>query len=101
MELGLRQALFQDGRHLLEELLKDAGRDLPGTQPQPGEKCHPQRRKEVQTLFGAIQIRRDYFYDPAQGRVRRRQDHRWQHGRPDAGLRDRHPRHQGALIQVG
>ena len=70
MELGLRQALFQDGRHLLEALLKDAGRDLPGTQSQPGEKCHPQRLKEVQTLFGAIQIRRDYFYDPEQGRGR-------------------------------
>lgn len=37
---------------------------------QPGEKCHPDRSKEVQTLFGSIQIRRDYFYSPSSGEGR-------------------------------
>ena len=65
VELGLRQALLKDGRQLLENLLDEFSVDLPEGQSQPGEKCHPDRSKEVQTLFGPVRIRRDYFYRAA------------------------------------
>ena len=71
VELGLRQALLKDGRQLLENLLEKCSLGLPENTSQPGEKCHPDRGKEVQTLFGPIQIRREYFYRPStrQGRI--------------------------------
>ncbi len=70
VELGLRQALLKDGRQLLENLLDEFSVDLPEGQSQPGEKCHPDRSKEVQTLFGPVRIRRDYFYRAATGQGR-------------------------------
>jgi hypothetical protein len=70
VELGLRQALLKDGRQLLQNLLEKSSLDLPENTSQPGEKCHPDRSKEVQTLFGSIQIRRDYFYSPSTGQGR-------------------------------
>jgi len=70
VELGLRQALFKDGRQLLQNLLEQCSPDLPDNTSQPGEKCHCDRSKEVQTLFGPIQIRRDYFYSPCSGQGR-------------------------------
>jgi hypothetical protein len=71
VELGLRQALLKDGRQLLQNLLEQSSPDLPDNTSQAGEKCHPDRSKEVETLFGPIQIRRDYFYRPLarQGRM--------------------------------
>lgn len=71
VELGLRQALLKDGRQLLENLLEQGCPDLPDSTSRPGEKAHPNRSKKVETLFGPIQIRRDYFYSPAnrQGRI--------------------------------
>jgi hypothetical protein len=65
VELGLRRALLQDGRHLLEELLRGVEASLPGIQGRPGEKCHIGRSKPVQTIFGEIELRRRYFYDQA------------------------------------
>jgi Uncharacterised protein family (UPF0236) len=70
VELGLRQALFKDGRQLLQNLLEQCSPDLPDDNSQPGEKCHPDRSKEIETLFGPIQIRRDYFYRPSTGHGR-------------------------------
>ena len=70
VELGLRQALLKDGRQLLQNLLEQCSPDLPDQTSQAGEKCHPDRSKEVQTLFGPIQIRRDYFYGRATGHGR-------------------------------
>ncbi len=64
VELGLREALFKDGRRLLEELYQPADLRVPDNASRPGEKCHPGRAREIQTLFGAIQIRRNYFYQP-------------------------------------
>lgn len=65
VELGLRQALLKDGRRLLQNLLEEASASCPDNTSQPGEKCHPARFKEIETLFGPVQIRRDYFYGPA------------------------------------
>ena len=64
VELGLREALFKDGRRLLEQLYNHADLRVPDNASRPGEKCHPARTKKIQTLFGAIQVRRHYFYQP-------------------------------------
>jgi hypothetical protein len=64
VELGLREALFKDGRKLLEDLYNQEGLQVPGDASQPGEKCHAQRSKEIRTLFGMIAVRRNYYYDP-------------------------------------
>lgn len=71
VELGLREALLKDGRQLLQNLLEHCAAQQPDWTSQPGEKCHPDRSKKVDTLFGSIHIRRDYFYQAAQrkGRV--------------------------------
>lgn len=70
VELGLREALFKDGRYLLEELLRQAEPSLADNSSHPGEKCHPGRAKQAQTLFGPVQLQRSYFYDPASQRGR-------------------------------
>lgn len=71
VELGLREALFKDGRALLEALYAQPGLSIAGEAGRPGEKCHVGRSKEVQTLFGPITLRRNYYFDPqaGQGRV--------------------------------
>jgi len=62
IELGLRRALLQDGRQLLEQLLRGAEAGLPENRSRPGEKCHSHRRKPVRTIFGEIELERSYFY---------------------------------------
>ena len=64
VELGLREALFKDGRKLLESLSNQEGLCVPDDASQPGEKCHAQRTKDIRTLFGVIQVRRNYYYCP-------------------------------------
>jgi hypothetical protein len=65
IELGLRQALFQDGRRLLEQLYAQADLCLADNASRPGEKCHPDRELELRSLFGPVALRRNYFYHPA------------------------------------
>ncbi len=64
VELGLREALMQDGRVLLQQLYNQPDLSVPDNASRPGEKCHPDRAKDIQTLFGTIEVRRHYFYDP-------------------------------------
>jgi len=64
VELALREALFKDGRTLLQRLYNQPDLSLADNTSRPGEKCHPDRAKDIQTLFGTITVRRDYFYDP-------------------------------------
>lgn len=64
IELGLRAALLKDGRTLLEQLYHQSDLSIPDNASRPGEKCHPDRAKNLQTLFGTIAVRRDYFYHP-------------------------------------
>ena len=65
--MGLREALSKDGRRLLEQLYDQADLAVPDNASRPGEKCHPDRAKNVDTLFGGIRLQkgRNYFYDPA------------------------------------
>lgn len=62
IELGLREALLKDGRTLLEQLYRQSDLSIPDNASRPGEKCHPDRAKDLQTLFGTIKVRRNYFY---------------------------------------
>ena len=64
VELGLREALFKDGRRLLEQLYNSPDLRVPDNASRPGEKCHPDRAKDIQTLFGSMQVERNYFYRP-------------------------------------
>ena len=64
VELGLREALFKDGRALLQRLYNQPDLSISDHTSRPGEKCHPDRAKDFQTLFGTITVRRDYFYHP-------------------------------------
>ena len=64
VEFGLREALRKDGLKLLEGLYNQDGLKVPDDASRPGEKCHPQRSKDIQTLFGTLQVRRNYYYHP-------------------------------------
>ncbi|MBU6401240.1 MAG: ISKra4 family transposase [Verrucomicrobia bacterium] len=71
VEVGLREALFKDAAHLLEQLYNDPTLPVPEDAPRPGEKCHARRVKEMLTLFGWVKLGRNYYYDPRtdQGRA--------------------------------
>ena len=63
----MRAALHRDGCRLLEELLQDPDLVIEGNETLPGEKCHPQRTKEVDFILGKICLKRSYFYRPGAG----------------------------------
>ena len=71
LEEKLRQALQQDARRCLEELLNDPAVHVPGDQTQPGESCHAGRVNTVESLFGPLTLRRNYYSrrDGTGGRV--------------------------------
>lgn len=52
----------KDGRRLLENLLHDAARPLPDEVSQPGEKCTAGVEREIETLFGPVTLRRNYYH---------------------------------------
>jgi len=61
VEGALRQALLKDGARLLEDLLNDPLYQEKEPQARPGEKRYRGRPKTVETLFGEVCLRRDYF----------------------------------------
>lgn len=67
LDEGLRAALLKDGCRILEQLLEDPSLPIPGKEPLPGEKHHPGRRREMQTVLGPVRLKRSYFYRPASG----------------------------------
>ena len=71
LEEKLRQAIQQDARRCLEELLNDPAVHVPGDQTQPGESCHAQRVNTVDSLFGPLTLCRNYYCrrDGTGGRV--------------------------------
>jgi hypothetical protein len=64
---GLRIALHKDGCRLLEQLLQDPDLGIQGDELRSGEKCHPDRRKEIQTVLGTVRLQRSYFYRAGSG----------------------------------
>jgi hypothetical protein len=71
IELGLREALLKDGGRLLEGLFDSTCLNIPDNTSRPGEKCHPNRALKVASIFGVINLRRNYFYEEGtqQGRA--------------------------------
>ncbi len=67
VETGLRTALLQDGRRLLAELLNDPTLPLQGDASGPGEKCTPAVERHLETLFGPLTLRRNYYHAAATG----------------------------------
>lgn len=62
--MGLRAALLKDGRALLEKLVQSVADSLSQAQTQEGEKRHADRARKVDTIFGTIDLERDYLYSP-------------------------------------
>jgi hypothetical protein len=64
VESGLRQALLKDGRRLLESLLNEASLPVAGDASGPGEKCTAGVVRTVESVFGPLMVRRNYYYAP-------------------------------------
>lgn len=71
LEEKLRDALRQDARQCLENLFNDPAVKVPGDQSRPGESCHAGRVNSVDSLFGLLVLRRNYYSHRGQegGRV--------------------------------
>jgi hypothetical protein len=70
VETGLRAALLRDGRRLLESLLNDPALPLRDDASRPGEKCTAAVAREIETLFGPLTLRRNYYHPAATGQGR-------------------------------
>jgi hypothetical protein len=69
VELGLRAAVQRDAAAMLGQLLGEtlwAGRPA----ARSGEKCYHGRAKTIATVFGPVNLRRDYLYEPGAGEGR-------------------------------
>jgi len=67
LEQGLKKALMKDGACILESLLNACQPAV--DPPKPGERCYKFRPKRVQSVLGALTLRRDYYYGLAGGRA--------------------------------
>lgn len=67
IELGLRAALLRDGRQLLQCLYAQADLSIPENSSRTGEKCHADRLRMMHSVFGPVELRRNYFYSEATG----------------------------------
>lgn len=64
IEIGLREALSKDARGLLSALLNDPQLKVKEDTSRPEEKCYRQRSKVVETLFGEVELKRNYYHNP-------------------------------------
>ena len=67
IEIGLKAALFADARSMIESLLNDPQVEVAQAHKLPREKRGGMQSKTVQSMFGSIRLRREYFYDPVRG----------------------------------
>lgn len=65
VETGLRAALLRDGRRRLENLLNEPTLPLADDVSRPGEKCTAAVAREVESLFGPLTLRRNYYHASA------------------------------------
>lgn len=61
LEEKLHQALRHDACRCLEELLNDPAVQVPGDHTLPGESCHGRRPNTVDSTFGPLVLRRNYY----------------------------------------
>ena len=72
LEDKLRQALHQDACRCLEALLNDPAVRVPEDSTRPGESCHAGRVNTVDSVFGPLGLRRNYYSprdEPGGGRA--------------------------------
>jgi hypothetical protein len=67
IELGLRAALLRDGRQLLQCLYAQTDLSIAQNSSRTGEKCHADRLLTMHSVFGPVELRRNYFYCEATG----------------------------------
>lgn len=70
VETGLREALLKDGRRCLESLLNDPTLPVPQDASRPGEKCTTGVARQIETLFGPVNLQRAYYHAAAAGHGR-------------------------------
>ena len=61
LEEKLRDALREDARHCLEDLLNDPAVKVPADHTRAGESCHGRRANTVDSVFGPLTLRRNYY----------------------------------------
>jgi hypothetical protein len=68
LETGLRAALLEDGRVALGQLLQDCA-DLVDAaySPSPGQYFIERRKINLETIFGPVEMWRNYYYDGQAG----------------------------------
>ncbi len=66
----MREALLKDGRLLLQQLYAQTDLSIPDNTSRRGEKIHPARPVQMHSIFGLVELRRNYFYHPDTGRGR-------------------------------
>jgi hypothetical protein len=65
------EAAFRDaGRDLMEALVTQQGAAIPGDAARPGEVFAGQRKRTIDFLFGAVEVERNCYSDPASGGCR-------------------------------
>jgi hypothetical protein len=67
IETGFKAALFADASVMIEGLLNDPQVEVAAAQKLPGEKRGGLHEKIVQSMFGPICLRREYFYHAERG----------------------------------
>ena len=70
LEFGLRAAMQRDARSLLERLLNDPSLSMPNDHSMDGERCYRDRAKVIETLFGSVEIGRNYYHDTTEAEGR-------------------------------
>jgi hypothetical protein len=67
IEQGLRDALLLDGKRIIAALYNDRSLLPDDQRPLPGESIHHDRPRRLHTLFGRIQLRRNYHHHANSG----------------------------------
>jgi hypothetical protein len=70
LEIGLREAMQKDACALMEALLNDPALAVANDQPLEGERCYRRRPKGIETLFGPVELFRNYYHGASQGEGR-------------------------------
>jgi len=67
IEQGLRDALLLDGKRIIAALYNDRSLLPDDQRPLPGESIHHDRPRRLHTLFGRIELRRNYHHHAHSG----------------------------------
>jgi len=70
LEFGLRAAMQRDARALLERLLNDPALSVPNERSMEGERCYRNRTKVLETLFGPVEVGRNYYHSTTESEGR-------------------------------